>query len=161
MKHLTHFGIPLSSRLNTGLIIAFLGMLTAGSALASELSVTIDVFSGRPNPTITVEDIGTSAYLEEALSGASSLTIVSDEEKRSLDALGYRGVVISRQKPGAETIVKAKNGLLRVTNASGVQYYRDDANLEGYFIRLMANSPEVSELVAKSIIPDPMSMEQE
>lgn len=88
----------------------------------SSVEVSIDVFSGRPNPTF---DLGGSelALLEEKLRN-----LQPGNEQPTQPGLGYRGFLI----PQSARVVQIGNGSI-VEQASGrVRVYRDSHDAEAY-----------------------------
>lgn len=88
----------------------------------SSVEVSIDVFSGRPNPTF---DLGGSelALLEEKLRN-----LQPGNEQPTQPGLGYRGFLI----PQSARVVQIGNGSI-VEQANGrVRVYRDSHDAEAY-----------------------------
>ena len=69
-----------------------------GTAMAmgdmEKLTVTVEVFSGRPNPNFEITDADAIVSLRENLRALPS-TEVTDVDKAGFSRLGYRGIVIT------------------------------------------------------------------
>lgn len=74
--------------------------------------IEIDVFSGRPNPRVPLDDAA-AAQLRTALAG-----LVPAEPAPAADGLGYRGVRVTGALPGGDEIL-AHAGTLTVTGPDG------------------------------------------
>jgi hypothetical protein len=117
--------------------LALLVFLIGGQAMADAPAnaneaigiVTLDVFSGRPNPTWTL----TPAQTHELQSRIKSLSTALRTEPNVPD-LGYRGVSVSiRGKESAE--VSAARGAVTVTQGGSVAKFQDtDRQLERWLV---------------------------
>ncbi len=135
--------------------------LGASVTQAETLNVTVDIYSGRPNPSVLVTSDEAVAYLEEGLSRSPSV-VIYEAEREGFEQLGYRGLIISRDSldsaEGSIT-VRTKNGVARVSGQKGGDIYVEDvAAFEQYFLRLIAATPQVKELIEAGLIPDPDTM---
>ena len=88
---------------------------------ASNVVVTLDVFSGRPNPTWSLSE-GTAAEFLQRLHGLE----VSKAAAREFDDLGYRAVSAEfhDQTQGA-VVVKASHGVVTLDRAGQRLHYLD------------------------------------
>jgi hypothetical protein len=91
---------------------------TGGAAAAAV--VTLDVYSGRPNPTWTLSRSIASDLMRriEALSTARS-------KPQPFDGLGYRGVRVQMQGEGETVTVAASNGGVTVVKGGREVHYAD------------------------------------
>lgn len=151
------------------LLLTVFGMLTVFAAndgpVAAEpgpgVTVVVEVFSGRPNPTFTLDDATAIHRLRETLTRLPAEPIEAPEAV-GFSRLGYRGVVI-RNPHGIEGIpryVQVLDGLLLVRDEpeGGPRYFRDAAALEKRCLTLADERGLIGELIAAGLVPDPSAM---
>jgi hypothetical protein len=94
------------------------------------MKVTLDIFSGRPNPSWTMgpED---EKELAKRLAGLPRV-----REFRGSDDLGYRGfVIINETGEGAfPAEVRVCKGLVATTGKAGISAFRDTNHLEKWLV---------------------------
>jgi hypothetical protein len=115
----------------TGVVLTLLLLACARPAPStSEISVELDAFSGRPNPTWTLS----SAEAEEALRRLRGLP--SADAPVPDMGLGYRGFILTGDDQQLGVGVRVVSGL--VVRGEGVEpkVYRDVNGLESYLAEL-------------------------
>jgi len=100
----------------------------------AKFRVTIDVFSGRPNPTweMTSEEAKRLLAMFRAVS-SSKADLVS---RATPPGLGYRGIVVTRLK-GDETVpeeTRVFNSILSIRKAGSISYHEDNAKIQEFFL---------------------------
>ncbi|MEQ6343011.1 MAG: hypothetical protein M3A44_15530 [Gammaproteobacteria bacterium] len=68
-----------------------------------KLRITIDIFSGRPNPVIELDDADSRAALQRLL---PSRALKRAEQRAPADTLGYRGLLIEQVGAGSKKLPK-------------------------------------------------------
>lgn len=136
-----------------------------GTAVAIEkmqkLTVAVEVFSGRPNPSFDITDPGDIARLRESLKGLPVLAM-TEEEGFEFSRLGYRGIVITNSSgiEGIPMYVQFLNGKVKVLGAEGggANFFKDTGGLEKYYLGLAKMKGMITDLLDGKIVPDPDSM---
>ena len=83
-------------------------------------TVTLDVYSGRPNPSWTIS----AALTAEALRRIRALEPAAASEETP-DALGYRAVRLDARPEGVETSVTVGGGVVVFVQGQKTQHFRD------------------------------------
>ena len=151
------------------LLVGFSGMLTVLAATdgppAAEpgagVTVVVEVFSGRPNPTFVLDDAAAIHGLRQAFSALAD-ELPDDAQAAAFGHLGYRGVVIRNPHgiAGIPRYVQVLDGLVLVRDepAGGSRYLRDTESLEQRYLALAAERGLIADLVAAGLVPDPAAM---
>lgn len=98
--------------------------------------ITIDIFSGRPNPSVEVEGKEAQELLER-LSPADTLT-ADEAEKAATPILGYRGLIVEQTgRPATKGAAKSLPERFRVSEGRlvgrGLAHRPSDAAFEEFF----------------------------
>jgi hypothetical protein len=151
------------------MLLAFLGVLTASTAAAEQpdaqpgpgVTVTIEVFSGRPNPAFVLDDLATV----NGLRGAVSRIPAASPEYQEVSAfthLGYRGIVIENTSgvEGIPRYMQVLDGLVltRGENGGAPRYFRDTESLERRCLVLAVERGLIGDLIEAGLVPDPSTM---
>ena len=162
MRNRKHFAYP--SLIFLAGFFAVLSLVIAGDttmAQAGELTIEVDVFSGRPNPLVTITDPDALNYFNEGLNKSSAADWTNANEIE-FNRLGYRGIIITYSTPEGGIIkrIKVGNGKIKVSGAanSEANFLEDNAKLEKYFLALVKGNDIVSKLINEGHIPNPDSM---
>lgn len=151
------------------LLLGFSGMVTVFAATGgppatepgSGVTVTVEVFSGRPNPTFTLDDDTVLQGLRRAFSGPP-VEPPDGARAAAFGRLGYRGVVIVNERgvEGIPRYVQALDGLLltRDEPAGAPRYFSDTGSLEQRCLALAAERGLIGELISDGLVPDPSAM---
>ena len=143
------------------LLLPVLWASAGGSEQPQQIVLTVDVFSGRPNPTLTIADPRDVARIQEIFKRVSPCSATAEEEQ-AFSRLGYRGVVISNPEglQGLPARFQALNGKLRIPGDRGTdtRFYRDAENLEKFCLDLAKKRGLLTDLLEKQIVPDPDRM---
>ncbi len=132
--------------------------------LERKLVVTIDVFSGRPNPAFEVVDLEIISLVEEIFKMKPDST---DEEKdlSGFAGLGYRGIRVlnvgcGKTIPVQFHIYKGKiNTFISLDKNSGRIYLSDTHGLEKIFLHLAKHQGALPNgLFEEGLIPNPDEM---
>lgn len=87
-----------------------------------KLRVTIDIFSGRPNPVIEIEDAAATKIMD-LLSNASKMKKITNKTVQAPGNLGYRGMII-------EQIGRASGGLPATMQVTHQHLFTNDSYSE-------------------------------
>jgi len=136
-----------------------------GSAVAAEktetITVTVEIFSGRPNPSFEITDPAAVSRLGESLQRLPTLAM-TEEEGFEFSRLGYRGIVITHTGgvEGIPKYVQFLNGKVKVLGArgEGARFFNDASKFEKHYLGLAKTKGLITELLEAQIIPDPDSM---
>jgi hypothetical protein len=90
------------------------------SAKISSATVTLDVYSGRPNPSWTLSD----AVTGELLAKLQALAPI-EREVAEFDGLGYRAVRAELRQDGAKIVVSAARGVVTCERGGRQLHYAD------------------------------------
>jgi len=119
----------------------------------SKTGVELDVFSGRPNPTWTLEPALASDLLDRIARLHSTIQAVECPQN-----LGYRGFIVQYLDAGSNVIqtVRACGGIIEVTNATGSMYYVDpQKQIELWLLASSASAqPPLPEDLAAQIVKE-------
>jgi hypothetical protein len=103
---------------------------TGTSGITQPVTVELDVYSGRPNPTwtLTAQEV---AELTQRLQKLATLPTVP-----TVDNLGYRGFLLRNPGtvPGIGTEVRVYNGIIIITDQGRTSAYKDSHALEQWLI---------------------------
>ncbi|MGH7140684.1 MAG: hypothetical protein ACREHD_33545 [Pirellulales bacterium] len=90
------------------------------------MKVTLDIFSGRPNPTWTMRPEHENELARRLVS------LPPAQQLPGGDDLGYRGFIITNQTGarGLPAEIRISNGLVAAKGAAGVSVFRDVSGLE-------------------------------
>jgi hypothetical protein len=102
---------------------------------ATAIAAVLDVFSGRPNPTVTLA----SSVVSDLRRRLAKLPSAPPEDP---PPLGYRGVVVV--EPGKET--RVYHGVVTVSDGTSTRYLTDDADIEALLLREVASPTTVDTL---------------
>jgi len=121
------------------LVISFGSESALGNENIKKLRVSIEIFSGRPNPTFEITDAMAIDEFREKLSNLPPAEI-TDEEKQQFSRLGYRGILINNAA-GIEGIpenVQILNGKVKVYGGKleEIQFLDDTMGLESNYLDL-------------------------
>lgn len=151
------------------LLLAVFGVLTVFAAddapVAAEpgpgVTVVVEVFSGRPNPTFTVDDSAAIHGLRQAFSRLPAEP-PDNPQAAAFSHLGYRGIVIDNPHgvAGIPRHVQVLDGLVLVRDgaAGAPRYLRDTESLEKRCLVLAWDRGLIGELIAAGLVPDPAAM---
>lgn len=138
-----------------------------GSSMAEDekntITVTVEVFSGRPNPSFEISDTEEVARLRQNLEYLPSLAM-NVEERAEFSRLGYRGILItsSGNIVGIPGYIQCLSGKVKVSSAmSGGEnrFFSDVAHLEKYYLGLAKKRGLIpQDLLDNKIVPDPDTM---
>jgi hypothetical protein len=97
-----------------------------------KLRITLDMFSGRPNPTVELEGDAAKDLLRRARPGRRL-----DEEEPDLpeSLLGYRGVVIEQLEDADEELPRSFRVIDGSLRGRGLAHRSEDDSLEDYLLR--------------------------
>ena len=138
-------------------ILAF--ALVCGNAVAEtpKLTVTVEVFSGRPNPTFEITDTAAINRLKDGLNGLPSVEL-TNEEGAAFGRLGYRGVVITHtgSVEGIPSYVQIVDGKVKVAaDGRTTRFLKDTSKFEKYFLGMAKKKGLITELLDAQFVPDP------
>jgi hypothetical protein len=151
------------------LLVVFFGMLAVFAATggppaaepAAGLTVTVEVFSGRPNPTFVLDDAAAVDRLRQTFTRMPAEPL-DDERAAGFSHLGYRGIVIDNPRglSGIPRHVQVLDGLVLVRDGAGgaCRQFRDTESLEKRCLVLAAERGLIAELIAAGLVPDPSAM---
>ena len=148
------------------LFVTFSIAFAFGTAAAMEnkqkLTVTVEVFSGRPNPTFEITDPGDIGRLRESLKTLPALAM-TEKEGSEFSRLGYRGIIITNSNgiKGIPMYAQFLGGKVKVLGAEGkaANFFKDTADLEKYYLNLAKTRGLITALLDDKIVPDPDSMQ--
>jgi len=131
------------------------------AASGSGVRVVVEVFSGRPNPSFTLEDPTALGRLREAL-GRLPAHLPEAPAAAAFGRLGYRGIVIENPHgvPGIPRYVQVLDGVVLVRDEQGgaPRYYRDTESLEQRQLAAADERGLIRELIDAGLVPDPGAM---
>ncbi len=148
----------------TILLLVFSGMVAAFAANAESgpgVTVTVEVFSGRTNPTFVLDDI---AAIHRLRGDFSRLPAESPDgaQAAAFGHLGYRGIVIDNPHgvEGIPRYVQLLDGLVLVRDEAGSapRYLRDTGSLEKRYLALAGAEGLIDELIEAGLVPDPATL---
>ncbi|UCE74347.1 MAG: hypothetical protein JSV56_01215, partial [Methanomassiliicoccales archaeon] len=125
---------------------------------------TVDMFSGRPNPSFEITDPKEIVHLRNGLKDLKEVVIITGEEIREFGRLGYRGILITNSAGinGIPSRVQFLNGKVRVFSEEGNKdkFLKDvAAGMEKYYLGLAKKRGLIpKDLMDKGIVPDPDTM---
>ena len=136
-----------------------------GSALAADkaekITVTVEIFSGRPNPTFEITDATAVARLKESLDRLPVLAM-TEEEGSEFGRLGYRGILITHDGSveGIPRYIQCLNGKVKVLGArgEGARFFKDTGKFEKHYLGLAKTKGLITELLDEQFVPNPDSM---
>ena len=136
-----------------------------GSALAADkaekITVTVEIFSGRPNPTFEITDATAVARLKESLDRLPVLAM-TEEEGSEFSRLGYRGILITHDGSveGIPRYIQFLNGKVQVLGArgEGAGFFKDTGKFEKHYLGLAKTKGLITELLDEQFVPNPDSM---
>ncbi len=110
------------------ILMCFQNNLFSQTNSGPAISVSIWIFSGRPNPVISITD---NAKIEEI---KNMLTGLPKTEKPPLwSKLGYNGFVLSNNDiPDFADKVRVFQGVIKIRNDSNISYFKDIKGLESW-----------------------------
>ena len=130
---------------------------------AGKLTVSVQIFSGRPNPSFEIIEANEIAGLKEVLANLPALTVTT-EEGYEFNRLGYRGILITNSGgiEGIPRYVQFLNGKVNVVaGASGgvKNFFSDAEGMEKYYLGLAKKKGLIPrDLLDNKIVPDPDAM---
>jgi len=136
-----------------------------GAAVAADktetITVTVEIFSGRPNPSFEITDPAAVSKLREGLKRLPTLAM-TEEEAPEFSRLGYRGIVISHTGgvEGIPKYVQVLNGKVKVLGArgEGTRFFKDASKFEKHYLGLAKTKGLITELLDAQFVPDPDTM---
>lgn len=140
-------------RLNTG----------ERSKTGEKLVVTVDVFSGRPNPSFEITEPNEIIRLRGNLTKLPALA-KTGAEFSEFGQLGYRGVLITNPSgiEGIPRYVQVLGGKVKVSSGAKGQdtsFFMDVEAMEKYYLQLAKEKGLIpQDLLDKGILPDPDTM---
>ncbi len=145
-------------------VIAF--SFACGTAVAADkaekITVTVEIFSGRPNPTFEISDPAAVARLREGLERLPSLSL-TEEQGAEFSRLGYRGILITHDGSveGIPRYIQFLNGKVKVLGArgEGARFFKDTGKFEKHYLGLAKTKGLITELLDEQFVPDPDSMQ--
>ena len=143
--------------------LAVCGVSMAQQNLQEGLVVTVDVFSGRPNPRFMITEPSDIMDLRDNLANLPALSEALGESPE-FGRLGYRGIMIFNQAgiEGIPRYVQILGGKVKVCpGAEGgeVGFFADTGGLEKHYLGLAKEQGLIPlDLLEKEIVPDPDAM---
>jgi len=135
-----------------------------GMSMAQEkgdkLLVTVEVFSGRPNPTYEITEPGEINRLKDSLANLPALA-KTEVDQCAFGRLGYRGIIISNPAgiEGIPGYVQILKGQVQVLSDSEARFFADAAGLEKRYLGLAKAQGLIAQgLLEEEIVPDPDAM---
>jgi hypothetical protein len=132
-------------------IIAVTGSIEIQGNQESKVGVELDIFSGRPNPTWTLEP----ALASDLMSRIARLNSTSQAVECSQN-LGYRGFIVQFLDAESNAIqtVHACGGIVEVKNSTGSMYYVDPQKQVELWLLAASAQPPLSEDLVTQIIKE-------
>ena len=125
------------------------------------LTITVEVFSGRPNPAFVLDDVAAIQHLRNAFSQLPAET-PDGSQAAAFGHLGYRGIVIDNPQGvnGIPRYVQVLDGLVLVRDKDGSapRYLRDNGSLEKRCLALAVEQGIIGELIEAGLVPAPSTM---
>ena len=145
----------------TAFLVAFAFVCGTAVAETPKLTITVEVFSGRPNPTFEITDPAAINRLKDGLNGLPSVEL-TNEDGAAFGRLGYRGILVTHSG-GVEGIpgyVQIVDGKVKVVGADGrdTRFLKDTSRFEKYFLGIAKKKGLITELLDARFIPDPDTM---
>ncbi len=136
-----------------------------GTAVAEEkaesLTITVEIFSGRPNPTFEITDTAAISRLKESFDNLSALAM-TEEEGFEFSRLGYRGILITHDGSveGIPRYIQCLNGKVKALGArgEGAKFFKDTAKFEKHYLGLAKIKGLITELLDEQFVPNPDTM---
>jgi hypothetical protein len=127
-----------------------------------KIVVTVDVFSGRPNPSFDITEPTEIARLQDNLTKLPAVMKTAGDIP-DFGRLGYRGILIANPSriKGVPAYVQVLEGKVKVwsTNTGGdARFFTDAAGMEKYYLGLAKDRGLILDLVNNNIVPDPDAM---
>jgi hypothetical protein len=146
------------------LVVVFPGGGTSTArAETKRLVVTVEVFSGRPNPTYEITDPGEIELLREQLRNLPGLP-EAEANAAAFSRLGYRGIVIINAAgiAGIPGMVQILAGKVKVFAGGGTeenQFFVDAEGMEKHYLALAIDQGIIpEEMLVRGLVPDPAQM---
>ena len=131
-----------------------------GSAISKGLCVSVEVFSGQPNPNFYISDTEALGQLRANLKSLPAFE-ASEGANHQFSRLGYRGIVIYNDAAveGIPVFVQFLNGKVKIIEKAGAPatFYEDTNNLEKYCLGIAKKKGLISDLFEIGV-PDPDAM---
>lgn len=130
---------------------------------AERLTVSVEVFSGRPNPTYDITDPGEINRLKDNLSNLPAVAMTGDE-LMAFGRLGYRGILIRNPAgiAGIPPYVQILEGKVKASfgpKGADSTFFMDTEDLEKRYLGMAKDKGLISPgLFADNIVPDPDAM---
>ena len=125
------------------------------------LTITVEVFSGRPNPAFVLDDVAAIHRLRGDFSRLPAET-TDGPSTAGFGHLGYRGIVIDNPHgvEGIPRYVQVLDGVVLVRDEAGStpRYLRDNGSLEKRYLALAVERGLIGELIEAGLVPDPSTM---
>jgi hypothetical protein len=142
-------------------LFTFSFLCSSAMSQAESLTVTVDIYSGRPNPTFEITDPATIGLLRERLKVLSDGSL-GESERHAFNRLGYRGVLITHAGgvEGMPARIQILNGNVKVKGREdgAAQFFRGDGGLERLFLGVAKQKGLLREMLEQRAIADPDSM---
>jgi hypothetical protein len=115
------------------------------------LKVTIDVFSGRKNPTFLITDAKTVAAIQKMVGQAQTKSSAADDSVIPLK-LGYRGVIVENvgNVPNIPSRIELSGVTIKEKGATAT-YLTDDGSLEDFLIEEALSRNVIDAAIAEHI----------
>jgi len=130
---------------------------------AEKLTVTVEIFSGRPNPTFDIKEANQITELREALANLPE-SAVTAQEASQFNRLGYRGIIIMNTGgikgiPRYVQLLKGKVKTISGTGRGNTRFFDDAKGMERYYLGLAKKKGLIPrDLLEERIVPDPDTM---
>jgi hypothetical protein len=129
--------------------------------LQEGLVVTVEVFSGRPNPSFMITDPSEIIRLRENLVKLPALATAGGDFSE-FGRLGYRGIIITNLVgiEGIPSYVQVLEGKVKVCSGTkGANFFEDTEGMEKYYLGLAKDRGVIpADLLDRNIVPDPDAM---
>lgn len=142
--------------------VSFVCGIAVAADKAERLTISVEIFSGRPNPTFEITDPAAISRLKESFDRLSVLAM-TEEEGFEFSRLGYRGILITHDGSveGIPRYIQCLNGKVKALGArgEGAKFFKDTAKFEKHYLGLAKIKGLIAELLDEQFIPDPDSMQ--
>ena len=147
-------------------IVAFAALLVVPLLVSAQeggptLAVTVEAYSGRPNPTFHIADPEAIDRLRKRIGKLPAASITRSESIR-FSRLGYRGIVIVNQEgiEGIPEYIQALDGKVKIIWRGGDEalFFEDAQGLERYCLGMAKSRGLIADLLEAGHLPDPDSM---
>ncbi len=141
--------------------LAFVCGSVVAADKAEKITVTVEIFSGRPNPTFEITDTSAIDRLRDSLDRIPVLAM-TEEEGGEFGRLGYRGILITHDGSveGIPRYIQFLNGKVKVLGArgEGARFFKDTGKFEKHYLGLAKTKGLIAELLDQQFVPNPDTM---